>query len=159
MDFAETYVQRARPQVAVVRLILVIYRSLKRISEQFDQNENIVLADSCSFTPGQRGGPSCSGGLADFKNNDGSRRLLEQAREMEIAFPTYDSTGQPVSPEHRWLQSGCTAIFNEPDCTGTCSGCSGKTAKAKCNARKLKCKGKSIQGLIFPFSECNLHGT
>ena len=141
LDIAETYGKaRIKLAVKVVRVILVIYRSLKRISNIFDQDDAMVLAESCSFRPGQRGGPpTCTGGVADFASNDGSRRLLEQAREMENAFPTYDSSGHPVSPAHRWL--ACTAVFRTPDCTGSCS-CSGRTAIAKCRARKLKCKGE-----------------
>ena len=155
LDVAETFGDdKVKRQIQMVRLILLIYRSLKRISQVFDQDDNMILAESCSFRPGQRGRrPDCTGGVADFVSDDGARRLLEHAREMESAFPTYDLSGEPVSPAHRWLQSGCTAIFRGPDCIGGCGSCSGRTATAKCRARMLKCKGQSIQGLSFPFSK------
>jgi hypothetical protein len=71
---------------------------------------------------------------------------------MEETFVTYDAWGNPISPEHRFLQGGCPLTFTKPDCVGNCTvaGCTGAN-KAKCKARQLVCKGGSIEGLKFPF--------
>ena len=89
----------------------------------------------------------------DFLDNDGSRRLLEIATEMEEVFPTYDLSGQRITTVHshyRRLAAACTPKFQKPDCKGSCKACSGKIATAKCKARQLKCKG-ATKGLSFPF--------
>ena len=68
-------------------------------------------------------------------------------------FPTYDSSGHRITPVHshnRILTAGCTPTFEKPSCTGSCSGCSGKVATAKCKARQLGCKGVQA-GFSFPF--------
>ena len=153
LDMAEVYAKRkssrAQSGVESVRTILSIYRSLKNVINQFDDGSNTIsIADECFFRPGQ--GAKCTGGLTTFTTDDGSRKLLEEAQEMEDVFPTYDYSGQPISPAHRWLAEGCTPKFTGPDCKGRCDGCS-TVAKAKCLARKLKCKGKSVKGLTFPF--------
>lgn len=92
----------------------------------------------------------CVGGLTNFASNDGSQRLLEMAREMEVNFATYDVSGNPISPAHRFLNDGCTATFVKPDCRGACTSCS-TADRVKCRARQLKCKGSSVEGISFPF--------
>ena len=69
---------------------------------------------------------------------------------MEDTFITYDASGHPVSPAHRFFAS-CPTKFVGPDCSGSCGGCGGKLAKAKCKARQLSCKGGSVEGLSMPF--------
>jgi hypothetical protein len=69
---------------------------------------------------------------------------------MEEVFVTYDAWGNPISPQHRFLEA-CQATFTKPTCIGECSGCVESSAKAKCSARKLACKGSSLQGLSLPF--------
>lgn len=93
----------------------------------------------------------CSGGLTNFASDDGSRQLLDMAREMEDTFVTYDASGNPISPAHRFLTDGCTPTFRKPTCLGSCTSCSGTAAKVKCKARQLKCKATSLEGLSFPF--------
>ena len=69
-------------------------------------------------------------------------------------FPTFDLSGHRITTVHshyRILASGCTLIFSKPKCEGGCSSCNGKKAKAKCYARRLKCKGTSLTGISFPF--------
>jgi hypothetical protein len=86
--------------------------------------------------------------IRDFQHNDGSRRMLELAQEMEQVFPTYDNSGQRVTAvytHYRRLNSGCESNFEKPECSGSCDSCSGKIAKAKCLARKYKCKGSSVE--------------
>lgn len=86
---------------------------------------------------------------SDFASDDGSRRMLELAQELEEVFPTYQS-GQRVTPvhtHHRMLS--CATTFKGPDCAGSCS-CSSKVDLAKCKARQLKCKAQNVQGLNFP---------
>ena len=93
---------------------------------------------------------------SDFAYDDGSRRLLELAQEMEEVFPTYDLTGHRITTVHshyRRLSIGCSPTFTPPDCKGLCVACSGKVAESKCKARQLKCKGSSVEGLGFPFSK------
>jgi hypothetical protein len=73
--------------------------------------------------------------------------------EFEEVFPTYDSSGHRITPVHshnRILTAECTPTFAKPDCTGSCAGCSGKVATAKCKARQLGCKGVQV-GFSFPF--------
>ena len=94
--------------------------------------------------------------LSDFANDDGSRRLLELAQEMEEVFPSYDLAGQritTVNSHYRRLAAGCSPTFTPPDCEGLCVSCGGKVAESKCKARQLKCKGSSLEGLGFPFSK------
>ena len=96
---------------------------------------------------------------SDFANDDGSRRLLELAEELEDVFPTHDLSGQRVTAVHshyRMLTAGCPTKFAKPKCEGSCTSCKGKVAKAKCKARKLKCKASSIKGISFPFSKCHV---
>ena len=93
-----------------------------------------------------------------FAADDGKRRLLELAQEMEEVFRTHDSAGQSITSvadhsHYRMLTSGCTTDFSKPKCAGSCASCSGTIAKAKCKARKLKCKVSSVEGLSFPFCE------
>jgi hypothetical protein len=113
-------------------------------------DDGILIAESCIFVPGRD--KTCVGGAFDFLNDDGSRRLLEQAQEMEDVFPFYDLSGQritAVQSHYRVLTTGCTATFTKPKCQGSCDSCSGKIAKAKCKARQLTCKAKSIEGTIL----------
>lgn len=152
LDVAEIFVG-TKSGAPTVRAVLNIYRGLKSLADQFkDIDPNgILLADFCRFKPGQ--GMECKGGAFDFGNDDGSRRLIEMHEEMEEVFPLYDSSGLPMSAsQHRFLPSGkCTPTFSQDnDCVGNCKGCTGKVAKAKCTARKLKCKG-SAAGISFPF--------
>jgi hypothetical protein len=125
-----------------------LYRSLKSLSELFDDDDpnGILLADYCSFKPGQD--KDCAGGL--FEEDDGLRRL-QFAKEMDETFPTYDAGGNKMTPVHRLL-GACPSSFSGPDCEGTCS-CAG-AALAKCKAKKLKCKAQNTEGLRVPFSKC-----
>ena len=92
----------------------------------------------------------CTGGLTGFALDDGSQRLLDMAQAMEETFVTYDMSGNPISPAHRFL-TDCTNPFVKPDCLGSCNDCPNTKSKASCLGRKLKCKGSSIEGLSFPF--------
>ncbi len=92
----------------------------------------------------------CSGGLTGFALDDGSQRLLDMAQAMEETFVTYDMSGNPISPAHRFL-TDCPISFVKPDCLGSCNNCRDTKSKASCLGRKLKCKGSSIEGLSFPF--------
>ena len=142
-----------------MRILLAIWRGLRTLAALFASadDDGILVADSCIFKPTEPFTPlsSCEGGAVDFATNDGSSRLLEIATEMEEVFPTYDLSGHRITTVHthyRRLSSECTASFSaSDDCAGSCSGCSGTAAKAKCKARQLKCKGSSIQGISFPF--------
>ena len=119
--------------------------------------------------------------FSDFLNDDGSRRFLEVATEMEEVslmfkyllpsaehimtiisgfnallkiFPTYDLGGHritTVSSHYRMLTSGCTDTFTPPECSGVCSGCDWTTV-ALCEGRWMKCKANS-EGITFPFCE------
>lgn len=124
---------------------------MKELYNQFNNDEGILLASSCTFKPGV--GVNCEGGVTDFASDDGSRRLLEQARHLENeVFPTYDLAGNRITPAHRFLAS-CPPTFSGPDCAGDCNTCSG-SEKPKCLARQLKCKALNTEGLKFPFSKC-----
>jgi hypothetical protein len=173
LDVAELHPKTKRA-VSIVRKVVSLYTNMGSFAGQFNDG-NIDVADECTFTPengyvifasanrmpplfGKKLTPvlfdfhrmACTGGLTDFASDDGSRRLLLMSREMEEVFVTYDAWGHPISPHHRFLGT-CTATFNPPDCKGDCTGCTTKATKVKCNARKLRCKGKSIQGISFPF--------
>jgi hypothetical protein len=173
LDVAELH-PKTKIAVPIVRKVISLYRQMTSFADQFN-GENIDVADECTFTPengyvvfasANRMPPFfvkklkpvlfdlhrmvCTGGLTDFASNDGSSELLRRSREMEEVFVTYDAWGHPISPQHRFLVDTCTATFNPPDCIGNCTGCS-TTTKVSCNARKLRCKGKSIQGISFPF--------
>ena len=67
----------------VVRAILSIWRGLRSLAEIFASadEDGILVAGTCVFKPRQ--GMECSGGAADLLNDDGSRRLMELAQEME----------------------------------------------------------------------------
>jgi hypothetical protein len=124
---------------------------MKSLSKLFEStsNEGLHLADYCQFKPRQD--VDCSGGLIDFQNDDGSRRALERSVEFEEVFPTYDLSGNRVTPihsHHRIL--ACDTEFKKPDCAGDCTGCGKTLDTAKCKARQLKCKG-SQNGFSFPF--------
>lgn len=148
LDAAEIFVPAAAPAVASARAVIDFYRSAQSVSKQLT-DETIVLAESCSF---KASGVDCTGGVAGFKEDDGSEqagRYLEQLQEMDDVFPLHDAAGNRMTSAHRFLMS-CNAKFEkENNCDGQCS-CSG-TAKAKCIARKTKCKAGSIEGLSFPF--------
>ena len=93
---------------------------------------------------------------SDFVNDDGSRRLLELAQELEDVFPTHDLSGQRVTAVHshyRMLTAGCSSNFIAPTCAGSCDFCFDEATKAKCKARKLRCLGTSSLGIDFPFSK------
>jgi hypothetical protein len=91
-------------------------------------------------------------GLLD-NDGVGSRMLL--AQELEEIFPSYDSSGQRVTPvysHYRMLEASCPTQFSSPDCEGSCSDCDGAEA-AICIAKQLKCKAENVQALDFPFSK------
>ena len=150
MDLAESLIG-PRSGAPIVRKVIQIYESMKTFSETLNgfDADGILLADECMFIPNQK--VKCSGGLSDFVFDDGSRRLLDMAQEMEETFVTYDAAGYPISPAHRFLTGECTAKFEKPECTGGCTGCQGKVAKAKCKGRQIACKGASVEGLSIPF--------
>lgn len=153
LDIAEALVGR-QSGAHTVRTILSIWRGMRTLAELFAEanDDGILMADSCIFRPNQE--KECSGGAFDFATNDGSQRMLELAAEMETVFPTYDLSGERITSVHthyRMLTGSCSSSFEGPDCSGDCSGCSGKVNIAKCKARQLKCKGSSIEGLNFPF--------
>lgn len=113
-------------------------------------DDGILIADYCIYIPGKE--KECVGGAFDFINDDGSRRLIEQAQELEAVFPTHDFSRQRITPVHshyRILTAGCTSKFSKPKCEGSCTSCSGKVATAKCKARKLACKASSIKGKVL----------
>ena len=141
----------SKPGVDTARTVLKIYDGMKKMSDIFEgADENgMLLAESCQFKPGA--GMICEGGVMDLLTNSGIGDTRRLAQEMEDTFVTYDAGGLPVSPTHRWLQGQNCDDFEEAPCEGSCSGCSSKTKKAKCNARKLRCKGKNTEGLSFPF--------
>lgn len=112
---------------------------MAKLFEEAD-DDGILLAEQCIFKPGEE--VQCIGGSSEV------RRL---AQEMDELFPTYDASGQRITPVHRFL-SDCTDDFSPPSCIGSCS-CGGGTKDAKCKARKLKCKAGSIKGLRFPFMD------
>lgn len=94
--------------------------------------------------------------FSDFATDDGTRRMLELAQEMEDVFPSYDLSGQRITTVHshyRMLTTGCTAIFTVPDCSGDCTSCFGEGAKSKCESRKMRCKASSTGGISFPFMD------
>ena len=152
LDIAEALVGR-QSGAHTIRTILSIWRGMRTLAELFKESndDGILMADTCVFKPNQA--RDCSGGAIDFATNDGSGRLLELAEEMESVFPSYDLSGEKITSIHthyRLLTKSCPASFEGPDCTGDCT-CTDKIANAKCKARKLKCKGSSIEGLTFPF--------
>ena len=92
---------------------------------------------------------------SDFVNDDGSRRLLELAQELEEVFPTHDLSGQRVTTVHshyRMLTAGCSSNFIPPTCSGSCTSCAGEVAQAKCKARKLRCQGQLILPILKALS-------
>jgi hypothetical protein len=137
-----------------VRTILNLWRGMRTLAKFFDDanDDGILLADSCIYKPGQE--RQCEGGAVDFATDDGTRRMLELAQEMEDVFPSYDLSGQRITTVHshyRMLTTGCTAIFTVPDCSGDCTSCFGEGAKSKCESRKMRCKASSTGGISFPF--------
>lgn len=152
LDLAETFIGEKKSGSKTVRLIIQIYKDIREFAKLFqeDDGEGLLLASTCLFTP--ENGAECSGGLVDFLDDDGSRRLIEMRQEMQETFVTYDASGLPVSPAHRFL-ADCTASFVGPDCEGSCTGCGSKANTAKCKGRELACKAKNVQGLRLPFLE------
>jgi hypothetical protein len=153
LDVAEIFVPKSKPGVDTARKVIKFYKAMQGVAAQLD-GDNIILAESCIFKPGGAG-VVCEGGAFDFLKNDGSEEALRQMRElqeMEDIFPTYDAGGNRITSV-RLLQNECTATFEGPDCVGSCTGCSTKTANAKCKARTLKCKAQNTPGLSFPFLE------
>jgi len=148
LDIAEIFVGK-ESGVDTVRLVLKIYRSIVELSNLF-QAGGILLAERCEFRPGLKS--RCEGGLADFAKDDGSRRQLQLAKEMEETFVTYDLSGHPISPAHRFMTEKCTPTFDpKEDCAGSCDGCERGRDTVKCEGRFLRCKANSIEGLSFPF--------
>lgn len=146
---ADTYIG-PESGAPIARDIIDLYKAMKTLYSQFDNDDGILLASSCTFKP--RGGVDCTGGVTDFVANDGARRLMDQAQHFEnVVFPTYDLAGNRITPAHRFL--ACTATFSAPDCAGSCDTCTG-LFKPKCLARQLKCKANNTPGLSFPFSKC-----
>ena len=72
----------------------------------------------CKFIPNQ--GVDCSGGLSDDVFDDGSRRLLDMAQEMDETFITNDTAGYLRNPAHQFLESACTVSLVKPKCDGGC---------------------------------------
>jgi hypothetical protein len=131
-----------------VRKIIRTYREINDFLEGFLEKGGLLLADKCDPLDGFK---SCIGGAI------GSRRLTTRVPdEMNQIFDFEDTSRQPTFPSHllekeRELETDCkTDAFVLPTCAGTCTGC--KTLeKAKCLQRYLACKGKSVNGLTFPF--------
>ena len=118
--------------------------------------DDILLAESCIFRPGED--LDCTGGVSDGIGEAEANRNLAELQQLDDLFPTYDAGGNRITPT-RYLQSGCDTIFKEKsnNCgddfsSDPCKSCSG-TKKAKCLARKTRCKLDSINGLRFPFLE------
>ena len=82
LDVAETFIGKESGAPAV-RIILSVWRGLRALAEVFATNDadGILLADHCIFKPGQN--MTCTGGVVDFLLDDGSRRLMQSAQEME----------------------------------------------------------------------------
>lgn len=147
LDMAEAFVGEASG-ADTVRKVLKIYKGMQAVATTFaNANEDgILLAASCEFKPGKDA--DCTGGVTDFLQEDGRRRLVELSREMEVVFQTYDASGNQISPAHRFLSTNCP-LFDGDDCSESCD-CTG-TAKAKCLARQLRCKARNTEALSFPF--------
>ena len=158
---AEIFVPESRPGAETARTILKTYDGLKVASTIFDgaDEEGILLAGECIFNPGGTGECDgrqlgslvcCTGGLADPSTEN---RELQISQYMEQNFASVDAAGLPMS--YRWLESPCDTDFEftkAKECRGSCT-CSDKAKKAKCLAKQLKCKGKNIEGLKFPFMD------
>ena len=82
LDVAETFVGKESGAPAV-RVILGIWRGLQKLTEVFASadEDGILLASHCTFKPYQD--MTCTGGVSDFFFNNGSRKLMERAIEME----------------------------------------------------------------------------
>lgn len=123
-----------------VRKILKIYRSLQNFAQQFSDNAGLLLAAECDMANKFK----CTGGLTSSV----SRRRLHQSASS--IFGHSDSGGLPATPkelaeDERELGT-CPTNFTPPTCGGDCS-CS----SAACRAKKLACRGSSIDGLSMPF--------
>ena len=91
------------------------------------------------------------GPFSDFLQDDGSRRMMELAQELEDVFPSYDLSGQRITSIHshyRMLTTNCPSKFEDP-CNGTCNSCGSIKATALCKARKLRCKASSVKGEVI----------
>ena len=150
LDIAEIYVGE-KSGVQTVRKLLELYDSIVKLSELFESlGDTILLAETCVFKLDT--GMDCSGGLTNFKDNDGTRRLIQMEQEMEEAFPLYDSSGLRMTPSKPRFLMNCGPLFDDDDCGDkmSCSGCKGTLDKAKCKGRQARCFG-SKKGVGFPF--------
>jgi hypothetical protein len=171
LDIAETFFGK-ECGAPVVRVVLGIYRGMQKIAEIFStaDEDGIQIAGKCVFKikedPLQR--MICSGGAVDlvkigmdiYNAASGNRQLMELAQEMEEVFPTYDLSGQRITPVHthyRRLGLLCSTVFIKPKCYGQCIGCPTKQIENECKVKSLQCKGESAVGVLFPFSkyDCN----
>ena len=150
LDIAEIYVGE-KSGVQTVRKLLELYDSIVKLSELFKSlGDTILLAETCVFKLDT--GMDCSGGLTTFKDDDGTRRLIQMEQEMEEAFPLYDSSGLRMTPSQPRFLMNCGPLFDGDDCGDkmSCSGCTGTLDKAKCKGRQARCFG-SKKGVSFPF--------
>ena len=142
LDVAEIYVGKEKSGADTVRTVIKIYKSIKELAGQFEDDGRLTLADTCTFRSGQTFSVNddCSGGLIELF---GAGRRLSYEEEIGFhVFPMLDAAGLPMSPNERFL-SACT-------CDENCNNCGTST---KCKAAALKCKATNIEGLSFPILE------
>ena len=144
LDVAEIFVGK-RSGVDTTRKMLEVYHSVIRLKTIFS-TDGVLLASHCEFRP--ESGRNCVGGVTEFLEDDGTRRLVEMSRNLKETFsdPEYDAFGNPISPAHRWLIDNCP-LFEidvedldvEPNCgnENSCNGCDDPTETAKCKARQV----------------------
>ncbi len=133
-----------------VRRIIQTYKQINELIGGFLEDGGLLLADECDVLDGF----NCTGGVFA----DERRRLTMRVSDsMSQVFEFEDPSFLPMTPSHlieleRGLQSStCTPTsFVIPDCVGTCTGCTG-TTKVTCQKNYLFCKGRSVNGLTFPF--------
>ena len=129
-----------------VRRIIKIYRQINSLIGSFLEGGGLLIAEDCDVLNSFK----CTGGVFDAE-----RRILTPrvSDNMEQVFGLADASSLPITPSHlidqeRELQTIPT--FVSPECTGTCSNLSGLN-KVKCQKNYLFCKGRSVDGLSFPF--------
>ncbi len=149
LDIAEAMIG-PKSGAPTVRRIIQTYKQINELIGGFLEDGGLLLADECDVLDGF----NCTGGVFADERRKLSLRVSDG---MSQVFEFEDAASLPVTPSHlveleRGLQSStCTPTsFVIPDCVGSCTGCTG-TTKVTCQKNYLFCKGRSVNGLTFPF--------
>jgi len=151
LDIAEAFLGE-KSGAPTVRKVVAIYNGMKSLADLFVANGSLLIAKQCDVLKGF----SCQGGL--FSSTSIRTRRLDPS--LYSLFDYADTNGQPLSsPElvadERKL-ANCPSVFTPPTNCGDANSCAVENCpdlvdQSICNAKQMKCKGQSVEGLSFPF--------